>query len=66
MEISDMTGGAYYSAESANELQDVFRSLPTYLITKHETREISVAFVAIGALLAAIAMALSLIWHPLP
>jgi Ca-activated chloride channel family protein len=66
MEIADMTGGAYYSAESANELQDVFRSLPTYLITKHETREISVAFVAIGALLAAIAMALSLIWHPLP
>jgi Ca-activated chloride channel family protein len=66
MDIADMTGGTYYSAESANELQEVFQSLPTYLITKHETREISVAFVAIGALLAAIAMALSLIWHPLP
>jgi Ca-activated chloride channel family protein len=66
MEIADMTGGTYYSAESANELQDVFQSLPTYLITKHETQEISVAFVALGALLAAIAMALSLIWHPLP
>lgn len=66
MEIADMTGGTYYSAESANELQEVFRSLPTYLITKHETREISVAFVALGALLAAIAVTLSLIWHPLP
>jgi Ca-activated chloride channel family protein len=66
MEIADMTGGSYYSAESASELQDVFQSLPTYLITKHETREISVVFVAIGALLAAIAIALSLIWHPLP
>jgi Ca-activated chloride channel family protein len=66
MQIADMTGGTYYSAESANELQEVFQSLPTYLITKHETREISVAFVAIGALLAAIAILLSLIWHPLP
>jgi Ca-activated chloride channel family protein len=66
MQIADMTGGTYYSAESANELQEVFQGLPTYLITKHETREISVAFVAIGALMAAIAMALSLIWHPLP
>ncbi len=66
VQVADMTGGTYYSAESANELQDVFQSLPTYLITKHETREISVAFVALGALLAAIAMALSLIWHPLP
>jgi Ca-activated chloride channel family protein len=66
IEIAEMTGGTYYSAESANELQDVFQSLPTYLITKHETREMSVAFAAIGALLTTIAIALSLIWHPLP
>jgi Ca-activated chloride channel family protein len=66
MEIADMTGGAYYSAESAGELQEVFRSLPTYLITKHETMEISVAFTAIGALLVALAITLASIWHPLP
>jgi Ca-activated chloride channel family protein len=65
-EIADMTGGAYYAPESADELQAVFQGLPTYLITKHETTEISVAFTAIGALLAAIAIVLSLIWHPLP
>lgn len=65
-QIADMTGGAYYSAESADELQDVFRELPTYLITRRELREISVAFTAIGALLATLAIALSLIWHPLP
>jgi Ca-activated chloride channel family protein len=65
-QIADMTGGAYYSAESAGELQHVFKSLPTYLITKHETMEISVAFAALGAFLAAIAILLSLIWHPLP
>lgn len=64
--VSDMTGGTYYSAESAGELQKVFRSLPTHLITRHETTEVSVAFAALGALLVALAVALSLIWHPLP
>jgi len=65
-QVAAMTGGAYYSATSADELQNVFRNLPTYLITRHQVQEISVAFAAIGALLAAIALALSLIWHPLP
>jgi Ca-activated chloride channel family protein len=65
-QIASMTGGTYYSASSAGELQNVFRNLPTYLITKHETSEISVAFTAFGALLAALAIILSLFWHPLP
>jgi Ca-activated chloride channel family protein len=65
-QIAAMTGGTYYSATSAGELQNVFRNLPTYLITKHEIAEISVAFAALGALLAAIAIILSLVWHPLP
>ena len=55
-----------YSASSAGELQKVFADLPTYLITREETMEISVGFAALGALLAAIAVALSLMWHPLP
>jgi Ca-activated chloride channel family protein len=65
-QIAAKTGGTYYSATSAGELQNVFRNLPTYLITKHEITEISVVFAAFGALLAAIAIVLSLIWHPLP
>jgi Ca-activated chloride channel family protein len=64
IEIADMTGGAYYSAESAGELQEVFENLPTYLITRQETMEISVLFAAIGALLAALAIGLSMMWHP--
>ncbi len=64
-QIASMTGGQYYSASSAGELQNVFRSLPTYLITKHETTEISVVFTAIGAFLIAIALWLALRWHPL-
>jgi len=65
-QIADVTGGTYYAAESAGELQNVFQNLPTYLIMKHEISEISVVFTAIGALLAAIAVGLSLLWHPLP
>ena len=64
--IAAMTGGAYYPASSAQELESVFQHLPTYLIAKHETSEMSVFFAAGGALLAIVAIALSLTWHPLP
>jgi Ca-activated chloride channel family protein len=64
--IAEMTGGEYYTASSADELQKVFQSLPTYLITKHEVTEISFIFAAIGALLVLCAIGLSLVWHPLP
>ncbi len=64
--IADMTGGTYYPASSARELESVFKRLPTYLIAKHETSEVTVVFVAGGALLAAMAIALSVAWHPLP
>lgn len=65
-QVAEMTGGKYYAAESADQLQSVFESLPTSLITAHEVTEISVAFAAIGALLAALAIILSMLWHPLP
>jgi Ca-activated chloride channel family protein len=65
-QIAALTGGQYYPASSAGELQKVFANLPTYLIAKHEISEISVAFAAVGALLAALAVGLSLAWHPLP
>ena len=58
--------GDYYAATSASELQTVFRNLPTNLISRPETLEISVVFTAIGAILAASAILLSLLWHPLP
>ena len=65
-QVADMTGGKYYSATSATELENVFQSLPTYLIIKHETSEISVLFTAAGGVLALLAIGLSLVWHPLP
>jgi Ca-activated chloride channel family protein len=64
--VAELTGGTYYAPESASELQQVFAELPTSTITRHEAREISVVFAAIGALLAACAIGLSMLWNPLP
>jgi Ca-activated chloride channel family protein len=64
-QIAELTDGEYYSATSASELEEVFKGLPTYLITKQESMEISVWFAAVGALLAAAAILLSMIWNPL-
>jgi len=65
-QVADITGGEYFPAESATELQKVFDGLPTSLITKHEVMEISVAFVALGVVLAAGAFLLGRLWRPLP
>ncbi len=65
IDIAELTGGEYYQATSSSELDEVFRSLPTYLITKRESMEISFAFTALGALLAGAAILLSMLWNPL-
>src|SRR5688572_16810664 len=65
-QVADATGGEYYIATSAGELQDVFQSLPTYVIATRETTEISVFFTAIAVFIAILAMILSVRWHPLP
>ncbi len=63
--IAEMTGGTYYAATSAGELDNVFKNLPTYLVVTREETEISAFFTALAALLAVIAMLLSFRWHPL-
>jgi hypothetical protein len=63
--VAALTSARYFSAESADELQSVFRELPTNLILKHELHELSVGFAALGALLAAASIVLSFLWHPL-
>ena len=65
-QIAEVTGGKYYIATSAGELQDVFQNLPTYVIATRETTEITVFFTAIAVLIAILALLLSLRWHPLP
>lgn len=65
-QVASLTGGRYYAADSASELEEVFTNLPTNLITRPETTEISVIFTAAGALLAAAALLFSMRWQPLP
>ena len=65
-QIADLTGGEYYPATSAAELQEVFQNLPTYVIATRETTEISVFFTAFAVLAAIIAIILAFRWHPLP
>ncbi len=64
-QVANMTGGKYYAASSAGELQNVFNSLPISLIMRHQATEISAIFAAIGAVLAALAILLALLWLPL-
>ena len=64
-QVADMTGGEYYLAESSEQLQDVFDSLPTQLFTVTETTEVSVFFAAFAAIFIFLSILLSLIWNPL-
>lgn len=65
-QIAEMTGGKFYSATSAAELQMVFQNLHNYIAMTNKTMELSVFFAALGAVTAIIAWILSLFWHPLP
>jgi Ca-activated chloride channel homolog len=65
-QIADMTGGTYHPAESAGQLQSVFRSLPTSLIFKTQAADVGVVFVAIAGIWAALAFLLGRAWRPLP
>jgi Ca-activated chloride channel homolog len=64
--VAMLTGGVYYPADSAQQLEQVFNDLPTTLITKHELVEVSFGFVGLGAALAAFSLLLGRKWRPLP
>jgi len=64
--VADLTGGKYYPAENATQLEQVFAGLPTTLITKHEVVDVSVFLVGLGGLLSAAALLLGKAWRPLP
>ena len=64
-QIAELTGGKFYSATSAAELQSVFQDLHSYVAMTNKTIEVSVFFAALGAVLALVALMLSMLWHPL-
>ena len=65
-QVADMTGADYYSAQSASDLEKVFQGLPINFTTRQEMTEVSVLFTGLGAILALLAITLSLAWHTLP
>ena len=64
--IADLTGGSYYRAENAEQLYQVFLDLPTKIVLQKERLEITFIFSVLGAILAVLAIGLSLLWRPLP
>ena len=64
--MAEITGGAYYRAENAEQLYEVFVDLPTEFVLQKERLEISVLFSILGAVFATFAVALSLLWHRFP
>jgi Ca-activated chloride channel family protein len=64
--IADLTGGKYYPAESAGDLEQVFAGLPMSIVVKHETVEAGAGLVALATVFTGLAFLLGRLWRPLP
>jgi Ca-activated chloride channel family protein len=64
--VADLTGGAFYKAEDADQLRTVFAGLPNQIELQTEQSEVTVGFALAGALLAIGAIVLSLLWNRTP
>jgi Ca-activated chloride channel family protein len=64
--IATQTGGSYHAAKDADQLQEVFSGLPNEVATQRQRTEVTWIVAALGALLAAAAVAASLRWSPYP
>ncbi len=65
-QVSQLTGGASFSAKDAPELSKVFANLPKHIAVQKEHHEVTATFALIGALLALIAIGASIRWSPYP
>lgn len=61
-QVASTTGGQFYKAEDAAQLQSALANLPAAITVTHEDRDLSAGFAALGGLLIALAIALSLWW----
>ncbi|GIH23458.1 aerotolerance regulator BatA [Acrocarpospora phusangensis] len=65
-EVADTTGGAYYRAQNADQLQAALGKLPGTFTVVQENVDVAAWFAAIGGLFIASAVALSLWWNNRP
>ena len=64
--VAEITDAEYYLAESADELLEVFSTIPVQIEKKKTRMEVSGVLTGISALLALVSLALGLRWSPLP
>lgn len=60
--VASMTGGRFFNAPSAVELQAVYENIGSQLSVTQEPREVTSAFLTAGAILLAAGGALALVW----
>jgi Ca-activated chloride channel family protein len=63
MQISKTTGGTFYRAQDASQLNSALAKLPAAFTIVHKQVDIAALFAALGGLLIAVAVALSLWWN---
>jgi Ca-activated chloride channel homolog len=62
-QVAATTGGQFYAAKDAGQLQSALADLPRAITVTHEHRDLAAWFAGIGGLLIAAAVALSLWWN---
>jgi len=62
-EVATITGGKYFQAKDAKELNDALMNLPSTIVLQHRTTELTVWFALAGALLVLAAVGLSQWWN---
>ena len=63
MRVSKATGGTFYRAQDSSQLSSALAKLPAAFTIVHKHVDIAAAFAALGGLLLAVAVALSLWWN---
>ncbi len=61
-DIADRTEAEYFEAQSSEALTEVYNSLSTKLVAEKKLTEIAFIFAGVGAVLAAVAAGLSMLW----
>jgi Ca-activated chloride channel family protein len=62
-EVAEITGGKYFRAQDAEQLNDVLMDLPSTIVVQEKNVEITAWFVLLGTLLVLVAVGLSLWWN---
>lgn len=61
-QISQMTGGTYYNAQTEQDLHAIYDNLSPQLVMRPQTTEVTALFAGVGILVLMVGGALSLLW----